>query len=314
MATKRLREELIKLKTEPPPGVIAEPDESNILKWFYVIRGPTETPYEGGVYIGKLIFPSEYPMKGPSIHVLTPSGRFQINTKICMSMSDFHPESWNPMWSVATIIQGVQSFMASDELTTGGLKASEGDRKKFAKLSVSYNKKNYPNLFDGDIEAAFESAHLSCQKAEEKNAKSNSAPNDETPPSSRRSRRTTNNTVSTEQDASKQDTENDGTERGTGTPQKPTSSRRSRRMAKKAESAGQEKGNQETENDVSSKNISNSGTDNQIEQNEPADASTTGTPKELSAAEIEKRRKRNAKKRAKQKAKKAGASNEQAST
>jgi len=314
MATKRLREELIKLKTEPPPGVIAEPDESNILKWFYVIRGPTETPYEGGVYIGKLIFPSEYPMKGPSIHVLTPSGRFQINTKICMSMSDFHPESWNPMWSVATIIQGVQSFMASDELTTGGLKASEGDRKKFAKLSVPYNKKNYPNLFDGDIEAAFESAHLSCQKAEEKNAKSNSAPNDETPPSSRRSRRTTNNTVSTEQDASKQDTENDGTERGTGTPQKPTSSRRSRRMAKKAESAGQEKGNQETENDVSSKNISNSGTDNQIEQNEPADASTTGTPKELSAAEIEKRRKRNAKKRAKQKAKKAGASNEQAST
>mmetsp|Transcript_82035 Transcript_82035/g.166043 ORF Transcript_82035/g.166043 Transcript_82035/m.166043 type:complete len:230 (-) Transcript_82035:26-715(-) len=229
-------------------------------------------------------------------------------------MSDFHPESWNPMWSVATIIQGVQSFMASDELTTGGLKASEGDRKKFAKLSVPYNKKNYPNLFDGDIEAAFESAHLSCQKAEEKNAKSNSAPNDETPPSSRRSRRTTNNTVSTEQDASKQDTENDGTERGTGTPQKPTSSRRSRRMAKKAESAGQEKGNQETENDVSSKNISNSGTDNQIEQNEPADASTTGTPKELSAAEIEKRRKRNAKKRAKQKAKKAGASNEQAST
>jgi len=204
--------------------------------------------------------------------------------------------------------------MASDELTTGGLKASEGDRKKFAKLSVPYNKKNYPNLFDGDIEAAFESAHLSCQKAEEKNAKSNSAPNDETPPSSRRSRRTTNNTVSTEQDASKQDTENDGTERGTGTPQKPTSSRRSRRMAKKAESAGQEKGNQETENDVSSKNISNSGTDNQIEQNEPADASTTGTPKELSAAEIEKRRKRNAKKRAKQKAKKAGASNEQAST
>ena len=92
MATRRLREELIKLKTQPPPGIIAEPDESNILKWFYVIRGPAETPYEGGLYIGKLIFPSEYPMKAPSIHMLTPSGRFQINTKICMSMSDFHPE------------------------------------------------------------------------------------------------------------------------------------------------------------------------------------------------------------------------------
>jgi len=39
MATKRLRKELIKFQKEPPPGVIAEPDEANILKWYYVIRG-----------------------------------------------------------------------------------------------------------------------------------------------------------------------------------------------------------------------------------------------------------------------------------
>jgi len=193
MATKRLREELIKLKTQPPPGIIAEPDESNILKWFYAIRGPTDTPYEGGVYLGKLVFPKEYPLKPPSIHMLTPSGRFQINTKICMSMSDFHPESWNPMWSVATIIQGVQSFMASDELTTGGMKASEADRKKFAKLSMAYNQKNYPNLFEGDIEAALEASSLACQKAEEENAKSSSSSAGQKS-SSRRSRRMANKT------------------------------------------------------------------------------------------------------------------------
>jgi len=28
-----------------------------------------------------------------------------------MSMSDYHPESWNPSWSIATIIIGLQSFM-----------------------------------------------------------------------------------------------------------------------------------------------------------------------------------------------------------
>jgi len=39
MATKRLRKELVKFQKEPPPGVIAEPDEANILKWYYVIRG-----------------------------------------------------------------------------------------------------------------------------------------------------------------------------------------------------------------------------------------------------------------------------------
>ncbi|MGK3738070.1 MAG: ubiquitin-conjugating enzyme E2 J2 [Bacillariaceae sp.] len=171
MATKRLRKELIKLQTEPPPGVIAEPDEANILKWYYAIRGPEETPYENGIYIGKLIFPTAYPMKAPSIYMLTPSGRFQISTKICMSMSDFHPESWNPLWSVATIIQGVQSFMDSEELTTGGLKASESDRKKYAKLSIAYNQKTYPKLFQGDIEAAMEGADQARQQAEEDNTK-----------------------------------------------------------------------------------------------------------------------------------------------
>ena len=168
MATGRLRKELIKLQKEPPPGVVAEPDEKNILRWHYAIKGPTDTPFEGGVYVGKLIFPPEYPMKAPSIYMLTPSGRFQINTKLCMSMSDFHPESWNPMWSVATIIQGVQSFMASSELTTGGLKSPESEHKRLAKLSMEYNNKMFASLFGGNIQEALEIADKVRIEAEEK--------------------------------------------------------------------------------------------------------------------------------------------------
>lgn len=67
MATGRLRKELVNIKTAPPPGIMAEPDEANILKWFYAVRGPSDTPYEEGIYIGKLIFPPQYPMKPPSI-------------------------------------------------------------------------------------------------------------------------------------------------------------------------------------------------------------------------------------------------------
>jgi ubiquitin-conjugating enzyme E2 J2 len=166
LATKRLRKELIQLQNEPPPGIIAEPKESNILTWYYAIRGPPDTPYHGGIYVGKLVFPPEYPMMGPSIMMGTPSGRFQINTKICMSMSgDFHPESWNPLWSVVTIIQGIQSFMASEELTTGGMKAPDAERQKLAKLSIEFNRKNFPNLFNGDIEAAMTLADKISGKA-----------------------------------------------------------------------------------------------------------------------------------------------------
>jgi ubiquitin-conjugating enzyme E2 J2 len=168
IATTRLRKELQKLQVDPPPGIIAEPKENDILVWFYAIRGPADTAFEKGVYVGKLKFPSEYPMKAPSIYMLTPSGRFQTNTKICMSMSDFHPESWNPLWSVASIIQGIQSFMASTEMTTGGISAPTLEQKKLAELSRDYNTKNFPTLFHGDIGGAFQRADEARQAAEQK--------------------------------------------------------------------------------------------------------------------------------------------------
>lgn len=58
------------------------------------------------------------------------------------------------MWSVSSIIQGIQSFMASTELTTGGLQTTESEQKKFATASMEYNKKMFPTLFSGDIENA----------------------------------------------------------------------------------------------------------------------------------------------------------------
>ena len=90
-AHKRLQRELQALQRESPPGIHAVPLEADILQWHYVIEGPPGTPYAGGFYHGLVRFPSEYPFKPPSVMVYTPSGRFATNTRICLSMSDFHP-------------------------------------------------------------------------------------------------------------------------------------------------------------------------------------------------------------------------------
>ena len=79
---------------------LACPDPKNIFMWYYVVWGLLDCPYEGGYYMGKIIFPKEYPLKPPGIEMITPNGRFDINKRICMSMSDYHPESWNPTWNV----------------------------------------------------------------------------------------------------------------------------------------------------------------------------------------------------------------------
>jgi len=127
------------MQKEPPPFVWAVPDEKNILYWNFLIRGPPDSPYAGGEYHGCLIFPAEYPFKPPGIKMLTPSGRFHPNKKICFSMSDFHPGSWNPAWSVATILTGLLSFMLSDEMTTGSVTSTDGHKRTFAARSHAWN-------------------------------------------------------------------------------------------------------------------------------------------------------------------------------
>ena len=68
LATKRLQRELKALHKNPltHPKIIAQPNESNILEWHYVLEGPADdpkSPYQGGIYHGKLVFPKEYPYK-----------------------------------------------------------------------------------------------------------------------------------------------------------------------------------------------------------------------------------------------------------
>lgn len=51
------------------PNVTICPLEANILEVHYVLEGSKGTPYEGGVYHGKLIFPKDYPLKPPGVIV-----------------------------------------------------------------------------------------------------------------------------------------------------------------------------------------------------------------------------------------------------
>ena len=141
LCTRRLTKELKALAKDPmqEPRIVVAPNESNIREMHYVLEGSPNTPYEGGVYHGKLIFPKEYPLKPPSVLMLTPNGRFQPNRRLCLSMSDFHPESWNPMWSVSTILTGLYSFMIENNPTLGSIETSTRKKNLLAVQSLSWN-------------------------------------------------------------------------------------------------------------------------------------------------------------------------------
>ena len=125
IGAKRLQMECVSiLKRKQLENFIAQPDEKNIFFWHFCIFGLTDCPYENGFYHGTLSFPKEYPFKPPRIKMLTPSGRLEVNKAICMSFSDFHPELWKSAWGVNTIIIGLISFINTEEMTTGAMRAS----------------------------------------------------------------------------------------------------------------------------------------------------------------------------------------------
>ena len=85
----------------------------------------------------------------------TPNGRFKTDTRLCLSISDYHPDTWNPAWSVATILTGLLSFMLERSPTLGSIESTEADKKRLAARSHEFNLKNrvFCELFP-DVAAA----------------------------------------------------------------------------------------------------------------------------------------------------------------
>ena len=90
--------------------------------------GIKDKPYIGGYYLGRVNFPPEYPWKPPAIRLMSESGRFMVGERICLSISDFHPESWNPALTARSIIIALLSFFTSDDKTYGCISTTDKEK------------------------------------------------------------------------------------------------------------------------------------------------------------------------------------------
>ncbi len=114
------------------------PDQSasDPFKWYALITGPSDTPYEQGMFKLTIEFPDEYPFKPPKVEFVTRIYHPNIsgNGSICLDILNT-PCLWSPALTVQKVVLSIISLMADpnpdDPLCPDIAKEYLRDKKKF---------------------------------------------------------------------------------------------------------------------------------------------------------------------------------------
>ena len=151
--TKRIRNEIKMYEREKFmfPNVLLRPDQSDLKKWYFVIHS-LDGDYTHGFYFGIIMLSEDYPLKPPDFKIFTPSGRFEVNKKICTSFTGFHSSEHAASQNIVTLSQGIISFMTDDNETGIGsitLRGTTEEKEEIRKIrrmyacnSMDWNRKN----------------------------------------------------------------------------------------------------------------------------------------------------------------------------
>jgi len=110
MAMKRIQKEYQDFNKDPPAQCSAGPIADDLFHWQATIMGPSESPYEGGVFFLEIHFPTDYPFKPPRIAFNTKIYHPNINSNgsICL---DILRTQWSPALTVSKVLLSICSLL-----------------------------------------------------------------------------------------------------------------------------------------------------------------------------------------------------------
>ncbi|PWN44837.1 putative ubiquitin--protein ligase hus5 [Ceraceosorus guamensis] len=113
----RLAEERKQWKKNGIYGFYARPVKKedgtlNLLEWDVGIPGKPDTPWAGGMYTLKMIFPEEYPAKPPKCKFTPPLFHPNVfpSGTVCLSILD-EEKGWKASLNLKQILQGIQTLL-----------------------------------------------------------------------------------------------------------------------------------------------------------------------------------------------------------
>jgi len=110
MAARRITRELNDLQNDPPLNCSGGPEGDDMYRWEGVIIGPADSPYSGGVFNLKIIFPVDYPFKCPTVTFATKIYHPNINSAgiICL---DILKNQWSPALTISKVLLSICSLL-----------------------------------------------------------------------------------------------------------------------------------------------------------------------------------------------------------
>uniref|UniRef100_A0AC35U1M2 UBIQUITIN_CONJUGAT_2 domain-containing protein n=1 Tax=Rhabditophanes sp. KR3021 TaxID=114890 RepID=A0AC35U1M2_9BILA len=128
------------LNSHPLPLIKVSPMLGNDAEYHFCITGSENTPFDGGYFHGKLLFPKDYPYSPPEVYFITPNGRFPFNRSINGLASKALKEEWICNPRMASILLSIQSFMNDKEKLGFNCDFTHDDEKrKYAEESLAFN-------------------------------------------------------------------------------------------------------------------------------------------------------------------------------
>ena len=98
----RLRKEAADAQRSTEPDLVLAPQQDNLQSWRAWVAGPTDTPFEGGVFELELNIGVRYPLAPPVVRVTTPLFHPNIHDRTGEVCLDILKEAWSPAWTLVS--------------------------------------------------------------------------------------------------------------------------------------------------------------------------------------------------------------------
>lgn len=151
-AQRRLAKDYKLFSTNPPVGFTAHPKKLDdngelvdLFDWIATIKGPVDSPFEGGEFKLHFMFPQEYPYKPPTVIFMTKMFHPNIynNGKICL---DILQNQWSAIYNMKAVLLSIQTLLEDPNpdspANVDAAKMFRNDAEKYYKYVKDFTQKH----------------------------------------------------------------------------------------------------------------------------------------------------------------------------